>query len=73
MARRKTRRQGYPSDPTDQQWQLVEPLLPAPKSGGRPEKHPRRPIVDAILYVVRTGCSWRPLPSDFPPWETVCW
>ena len=73
MARRKTRRQGYPSDPTDQQWQLVEPLLPAPTSGGRPEKHPRRLIVDAILYVVRTGCSWRQLPSDFPPWETVYW
>lgn len=73
MARRKTRRQGYPSDLTDQQWELVEPLLPAPKTGGRPEKHPRRVIVDAILYVVRTGCSWRQLPKDFPPWETVYW
>jgi transposase len=73
MARRKRGRKGYPSDLTDQQWELVEPLLPAPKSGGRPEKHPRRLIVDAILYVVRTGCSWRQLPSDFPPWETVYW
>jgi transposase len=73
VARRKTRRQGYPSDLTDQQWELVEPLLPAPKSGGRREKHPRRLIVDAILYVVRTGRSWRQLPSDFPPWETVYW
>jgi transposase len=73
MARRKRRRQGYPSDLTDQQWDLVEPLLPAPKTGGRPEKHPRRLIVDAILYVVRTGCSWRQLPKDFPPWETVYW
>jgi transposase len=49
------------------------PLLPPVKTGGRPEKHPRRAIVDAILYVVRTGCSWRQLPSDFPPWQTVYW
>jgi transposase len=68
-----TRRARYPSDLTDLQWELVEPLLPAPKTGGRPEKHPRRTIVDAILYVVRTGCSWRQLPADFPPWETVYW
>ncbi len=43
------------------------------KTGGRPETHPRRAIVDAILYVVRTGCSWRQLPTDFPPWQTVYW
>ena len=73
MARGKRGRKGYPSDLTDQQWELVEPLLPPVKSGGRPEKHPRRLIVDAILYVVRTGCSWRQLPADFPPWETVYW
>jgi hypothetical protein len=54
---RQTRRQGYPSDLTDAQWELVEPLLPAPKTGGRPEKHSRRLIVDANVYVVRTGCS----------------
>jgi transposase len=54
----------------------VEPLLSAPTShprGGRPEKHARRDTVDAILYVVRTGCAWRQLPADFPPWETVYW
>jgi len=51
------REQRYPSDLTDQQWNLVEPLLPGVNTGGRPEKHPRRVIVDAILYVVRTGCS----------------
>ncbi len=66
-------RTGYPSDLTDQQWELIVPLLPPVKTGGRPEKHPRRAIVDAILYVVRTGCSWRQLPSDFPPWQTVYW
>jgi transposase len=67
------RERRYPSDLTDEQWQLVESLLPAVKTGGRPEKHPRRAIVDAILYVVRTGCSWRQLPADFPPWQTVYW
>jgi hypothetical protein len=61
----------YPSDLTDAEWALVEPLLPPPGEGGRPEKHPRREVVDAILYVVRTGCSWRQLPADFPPWQTV--
>jgi transposase len=63
----------YPSDLTDAEWVLVEPLLPLPGEGGRPEKHPRRDVVDAILYVVRTGCAWRALPADFPPWQTVYW
>ena len=64
------RQRRYPSDLTGE---LVKPLLPAVNTGGRPEKHPRRAIVDAILYVVRTGCSWRQLPADFPPWQTVYW
>jgi transposase len=63
----------YPSDTSDEQWALIEPLLPQVNTGGRPEKHPRRAIVDAILYVVRTGCAWRQLPADFPPWQTVYW
>lgn len=63
----------YPSDLTDAQWLVVQPLLPPARTGGRPEKHPRREVVDAILYVVRTGCSWRQLPFDFPPWQTVYW
>jgi transposase len=63
----------YPPDLTDAQWAPIEPLLPAVRRGGRPEKHPRRAIVNAILYVVRTGCSWRQLPVDFPPWQTVYW
>jgi transposase len=69
-------RDGYPSDLTDEQWALIEPLLPAPRTGrkgGRREKHPRRRIVDAILYLARTGCQWRYLPNDFPPWPTVHW
>ncbi|MGW0432025.1 transposase [Micromonospora sp. NPDC003197] len=67
------RRRRYPSDLTNAQWRYIAPLLPPPHPGGRPEKHPRRAIVDAILYVVRTGCSWRQLPIDFPPWQTVYW
>ncbi|GAA0958471.1 IS5 family transposase [Actinocorallia libanotica] len=55
------------------QWELIEPLLPDPNTGGRPEKHPRREVVNAILYVVRSGCPWRYLPTDLPPWQTVYW
>ncbi|WP_373324169.1 transposase [Pseudonocardia alni] len=66
MARRERR---YPSDTSDEQWALIEPLLPEAGSGGRPEKHPRRDMVDAILHVVRAGCAWRALPADFPPWQ----
>ncbi len=61
----------YPSDLTDEQWRLVTRWLPAPKTGGRPVKWSRREIVNAIAYRVRTGCSWRQLPRDFPPWQTV--
>jgi transposase len=68
-------RRGYPSDLTDYEWSLIEPLLPAPRwggpVGGRPEAHPRREIVNAIRYLVRSGCAWRALPADFPPWPTV--
>ena len=66
-------RRGYPSDLTDAQWALIADLLPEPSSEGRPEKHPRREIVNAILYVVRSGCPWRYLPTDLPPWQTVYW
>ena len=67
------RRRRYPSDTSDEQWALIEPLLPVAGAGGRPEKHSRRDVVDAILYVVRAGCAWRALPADFPPWQTVYW
>jgi transposase len=63
----------YPSDLTGTQWRLVQSLLPPVNTGGRPEKHSRRAVVDAILYVVWTGCSWRQLPADFSPWQTVYW
>jgi transposase len=61
----------YPSDLTDEQWEIIEPMLPLIKEPGRVPKHPFRDIVDAILYLDRSGCSWRQLPADFPPWQTV--
>jgi putative transposase len=60
----------YDTDLTDDQWALVEPLLPRPKKMGRPPAD-RRAVLNAILYLVRTGCQWRLLPHDFPPWSTV--
>lgn len=64
-------RRAYPTDLTDAQWAILAPLVPAPKPGGRPPLHARREIVDALVYVLRTGCAWRLLPHDFPPWQTV--
>ena len=64
-------RRNYPTDLTDKEWQVLEPLVPAVQSGGRPAEHLRREIVNAILYVLRTGCQWRMLPHDLPPWQTV--
>src|SRR3954471_20765650 len=60
----------YPSDVIDSQWALIEPHLPV-YPGGRPRKTDLRDVVDAILYVLRTGCQWRYLPKDFPPKSTV--
>jgi transposase len=61
----------YPSDLTDAQWALVAPHIPAPKSGGRPRTTAVRAVFKAIIYLLRTGCQWRQLPSDFPRWPTV--
>jgi putative transposase len=62
----------YPSDMTDAEWALVEPLIPAAKLGGRPRKTDMRAAINAILYLLRTGCPWRYLPRDgFPPRSTV--
>jgi len=60
----------YPSDLTDEQWQIIRPLLPRRSKRGRPPID-RRVILNAIMYVNRTGCQWRALPSDFPKWRTV--
>jgi len=64
-------RKPYPSDLTDAQWQLLEPLLPPARPGGRPRKTSLREVVNAIFYLNREGCTWRALPHDFPPWRTV--
>jgi putative transposase len=65
----------YPTDLTDGQWAVLEPLLPAMLCltvlGGRPEKHWRRTMIDAMFYVADNGIKWRALPKDFPPWQTV--
>lgn len=65
-------RKPYPSDLTDPQWRLIEGLFPQ-GSGltGRPRKFEVREIADAVFYLAKSGCSWRSLPHDFPPWKTV--
>src|SRR5579875_3380896 len=60
----------YPSDLTDEQWTLIEPLIPG-TAGGRPRKTSMRGVLNAIFYLTRTGCQWRFLPKDFPPKSTV--
>ena len=64
-------RKAYPSDLTDEQWTLLEPLLPPAEPGGRPRCVDLREVVNGLLYVLRTGCPWRSLPHDRPPWGTV--
>jgi putative transposase len=61
----------YPTDLSDAEWGCLEPHLPAPKATGRPRVYPLREILNAIFYVVRSGCSWRLLLHDFPPWRSV--
>lgn len=64
-------RKPYSTDLTDAQWERIEPLIPPAKPGGRPRSVEMREIVNAILYFTRTGCQWRNLPHEFPPWGTV--
>jgi putative transposase len=64
-------RRAYQSDLSDAEWSCLAGHLPAPKADGRPRLHHLREILDAIFYVVRSGCAWRLLPHDFPPWKTV--
>ena len=61
----------YPSDLNDREWELLSPLLPGPSKLGRPPRYERRHVLNAILYVVRSGCAWRLLPHDLPPWRLV--
>jgi putative transposase len=61
----------YPSDLTDGQWELIEELIPPAKPGGRPRTTSMREVINAIMYVLRSGCAWRMLPHDFPKWNIV--
>jgi transposase len=73
ITRRKYEREGqrYASDVTDAEWALIEPHMPTVKRLGRPRETELRAVLDAILYIARTGCQWRMLPKDFPPFSTV--
>ena len=64
-------RTAYPSDLSDAQWTLLKPYIPPAKPGGRPRSVNMREVLNGILYVLRSGCAWRLLPHDLPPWSTV--
>lgn len=64
-------RKGYPSDLSDAEWEILQPLIPPAKTGGRPRCCNLREVLNGIFYVLRSGCAWRLLPHDFPPWQTV--
>ena len=68
---RQTKR--YPTDLTDEEWAKVEPVMPKPARTGRQREVDLREVLNAIRYLTRTGCGWRMLPKDFPPWQTVYW
>jgi putative transposase len=61
----------YPTDLSDEEWGLLETYLPASKWRGRPRLHSPREILNAVFYVLKSGCQWRMLPREFPPWKTV--
>jgi putative transposase len=61
----------YPSDLSDEEWAILEPLLSSPEKRGRPPKWLLRHVADAVFYLLRSGCSWRMLPCEYPPWQTV--
>jgi putative transposase len=64
-------RKTYPTDLTDARWELIRPLSPAARPGGRPRSVDLREVLDGIFYVVKGGVPWRMLPHDLPPWGTV--
>jgi transposase len=73
MARIEKKTKRYPSDLTDEEWAAVEPLLPQAARTGRKRLIDLREVLNAIRYMVRSGCEWRMLPVHFPPWQTVYW
>jgi putative transposase len=64
-------RRPYSTDLSDDEWEILRPLVPEAKPGGRPRAHQTREILNTIFYVVRGGCAWRLLPHDFLPWQTA--
>ena len=64
-------RRAYQTDLSDAEWSYIGPHLPAQKTTGRPRIHSLREILDAVFYVLKTGCQWRMLPREFPLWKTV--
>jgi putative transposase len=64
-------RKPYPTDLSDEEWACIEPHLPTPRAAGRPRRHSLGEILDAIFYIVRSGCAWRLLPHEVPPWKTI--
>ena len=62
---------GYPTDLTNEQWEIIEPFFIGENRGKHLEKHSKRKHVNAVFYLNKTGCQWRLLPNDFPPWVTV--
>jgi putative transposase len=64
-------RQPYPTDLTDKAWELIKHLVPEATPGGRPAAYHKRESLNGSFYLLRTGCSWRMLPHDLPPWRTV--
>ena len=64
-------RRRYPTDLSDAEWEYIEPYLTSPNKRGRPKIHSLRRVLDAVFYVLRSGCAWRFLPREFPPWRTV--
>jgi putative transposase len=61
----------YPSDLSDEEWAVLAPLIPPAKPGGHPRRVDMRQILNALFYQQRTGCQWRSLPKEYPPWPTV--
>ena len=61
----------YSTDLTDDEWEHIEPFVPSPKPRGRQRIHGPRQILNAVFYVLRSGCHWRLLPREYPPWKTV--
>ena len=66
-------KRSYSTDLSNAEWECLKVHVPPPNKRGRPKTHTTREILNAIFYVLKSGCAWRLLPRDFPPWETVYW